>query len=154
MKRVLTLLAGLALAVTVVGCAAEPRDSLVDSIVGYVDGAASKVTSIKNKIDEAAKKTDAGKAPDFKDALSEIDALKKIATEMREKKINADAIKDKTTERSWRTGSGRGSSVPLIELARRRRSSTRRWWRLRVSTRTRSRPSGRNWLRPMANSRQ
>ncbi len=42
--------------------------------------------------------TETGKTPDFKEAILEVDALKKIAKELQELKMKADALKDKTTE--------------------------------------------------------
>src|ERR1700683_4768915 len=98
MKRVLILAAALAMGTTLVGCGSDPREGLVAAAVTDVDNAATKVSNIKLKIEDAVKKAEAGKAPDFKDALLEVDALKKIAKEMQELKMKADALKDKTTE--------------------------------------------------------
>ncbi len=98
MKRVLVLAAALGMALNLVGCSSDPREGLVAAAVTDVDNAATKVTNIKVKIEDAVKKAEPGKAPDFKEALLEVDALKKIAKEMQELKMKADALKDKTTE--------------------------------------------------------
>jgi ribosome recycling factor len=98
MKRVLVLMGALLIAVAVPGCGSDPREGLVDATAGDVETAATKVTNIRMKIEDAVKKTEAGKTPDFKEALLEVDALKRIAKEMQEFKIKADALKDKTTE--------------------------------------------------------
>jgi predicted ribosome quality control (RQC) complex YloA/Tae2 family protein len=98
MNRFLTLTGVLLLCVPLVGCTSDPREGLVDNTVRNLDSAASKVASIKSRIEEALKKTETGKTPDFKEAILEVDALKKIAKEMQELKMKSDALKDKTTE--------------------------------------------------------
>jgi PBP1b-binding outer membrane lipoprotein LpoB len=98
MKRVLMLVGALLMAMTIMGCASDPREGLVDATAGDVETAATKVTNIKLKIEEAVKKTETGKTPDFKEAILEVEALKRIAKEMQDFKIKADALKDKTTE--------------------------------------------------------
>ena len=137
MKRVWMLVGALVMSVTMVGCARILREGLVEATVGDVETAATKVMNIKNKIDDAVKKTETGKTPDFKDALLEVDALKRIAKEMQEFKIKADALKDKTTEEERKDLSDKikpRSSAPLTASARRKRSSTRPWRRSKLST--------------------
>lgn len=82
---------------TLVGCGSDPREGLVAAAVGDLDSAATKVQNIKNKVDDAVKKS-SGKAPEFKEAIAEVDALKKIAKDMQELKLRADALAGKTTE--------------------------------------------------------
>lgn len=98
MKRVLVLVSVLGLCVSVVGCGSDPREGLVAATVNDLGNAATKVANIKAKIEDAVKKTEAGKTPDFKEAILEVDALKKIAKEMQELKMKTESLKDKTTE--------------------------------------------------------
>src|SRR5437660_9875853 len=98
MKRVWMIMTALVMGVTMVGCASDPREGLVEATVGDVETAAAKVMNIKNEINNAVNNTPSGKTPDFKKAELEVDALKRIAKEMQEFKIKADALKDKTTE--------------------------------------------------------
>ena len=98
MKRALVFVGALSMAATLVGCGSDPREGLVAVALGDVENAATKVTNIKAKIEEAVKKTEVGKTPDFKEALLEVDALKKVAKEMQKHKMEADTLKDKTTE--------------------------------------------------------
>ncbi len=98
MKRALVLMGVLALSAGLVGCSTDPREGLVAATVGDLETAATKVANIKTRLDDAVKKTEVGKNPDFKEAILEIDGLKKIAAEMKNKKNQADALKDTTTE--------------------------------------------------------
>jgi hypothetical protein len=98
MKRLLILTVALGTCVSLVGCGSDPRPGLVTATIQEVEAAATKVSTIRSKIDEAVKKTEAGKTPDFKEVLIEVDGLKKIAKQMQELKVKADALKDKTTE--------------------------------------------------------
>ena len=98
MKRLLVMTIALGMGVSLVGCGSDPREGLVAATIQEVEAAATKVSNIRNKIDDAVKKTETGKTPDFKEALLEIDGLKKIAKLMQELKVKADALKDKTTE--------------------------------------------------------
>ena len=98
MKRVLPALGAMIMCGVMIGCGSDPREGLVDAAVVGVETGATKVMNIKNKIEDAVKKTETGKTPDFKEALLEVDALKKIAKEMQDLKIKADALKDKTNE--------------------------------------------------------
>ena len=98
MKRLLVLTIALGMCVTLAGCGTDPREGLVAATIQDVEAAATKVTSIRTKIDDAVKKTEPGKALDFKEALVEVDGLKKIAKLMQELKAQADVLKDKTTD--------------------------------------------------------
>lgn len=62
MKRVLVLAAALGMALNLVGCSSDPREGLVAAAVTDVDNAATKVTNIKVKIEDAVKKAEPGKA--------------------------------------------------------------------------------------------
>src|SRR5471030_2787657 len=98
MKRTLALFGGMALCVTMVGCATDPREGLVAAAVEDLNTAASKVTTIKTRLEDAFKKAkETGKDPDFKDVLLDVDGLKKIATEMKIKRNQALALKTSTT---------------------------------------------------------
>jgi len=92
------LIVALGICSTLAGCGSDPREGLTSVTVHLINEAATKVTTLKGKIEDAVKKTESGKTPDFKDALAEVDALKKIAKEMQGKKMEADALKNKTTE--------------------------------------------------------
>jgi hypothetical protein len=98
MKRLLYATGALLLGIMLSGCSSDPREGLVDATVGDIETAATKVQNIKSKIDAAIKNTEAGKTPDFKEALQEADALKKIGKEMQEYKIRADALRGKASE--------------------------------------------------------
>jgi chromosome segregation ATPase len=97
MKRVLTLVGALLTCVPLVGCGTDERAGLVATTVTQLEDAATKVANIKRKLDEAVKKTKVGENPDFKDVNAEVDSLKKIAKQMQELKLKADALKEKTT---------------------------------------------------------
>jgi hypothetical protein len=98
MKRMLVSLGALAITIGLSGCGSDPREGFVAAAVEQLDNAAGKITNIRKKIEEADNKTDPGKTPDFKDAEKEVEALKKIAKEMQNLKIQTDAVKDKGTE--------------------------------------------------------
>ena len=98
MNRLLVLTVALGMCVTMVGCGSDPREGLVAATIQEVEAAATKVANIRTKIDDAVKKTETGKVPDFKEVLVEVDGLKKIAKLMQELKAKADVLKDKTTD--------------------------------------------------------
>jgi predicted nucleic-acid-binding protein len=98
MKRLMVLGAALVMGVTLVGCGSDPRKGLVDGTVENLQNAATKVANINKKIDEAVKKTESGKTPDFKDAIQEVESLKDIAKKMRTLKTETEALKEKTPE--------------------------------------------------------
>lgn len=98
MKRLLVLTVALGMCASLVGCGTDPRDGLVAATIQQVEAAATKVGNIRTKIDEAVKKTEPGKTPDFKDVLVEVDGLKKIGKSMQELNVRVAALGSKNTE--------------------------------------------------------
>ena len=117
MKRYVVLTVALGMCASLVGCGSDPRDGLVAATIQQVDAAATKVTSIRTKIDEAVKKTDPGKTPDFKDVLVEVDGLKKIGKSMQDLNVRVAALGNKNTdeERKRLTDENRGPLKIALE---------------------------------------
>src|SRR5271165_2504694 len=90
MKRLSFLLGVFIFSLSATGCGSDPREGLTSVAVAAINSSATMVSNIKGKIEDAVKKTETGKTPDFKDAIAEIDALKKKAKEMQEFKMKAD----------------------------------------------------------------
>ena len=97
MKRVLAF-GTLALSIFVVGCGSDSREGIVGATVQNLDTAGSKYANIKEKVDEAVKKTEVGKTPDFKEAVAVVDSLKEIGKQMQKLKLEAEAIKHSVSE--------------------------------------------------------
>ncbi len=157
MKRLLVMTIALGMCVSLVGCGSDPREGLVAATIQEVEAAATKVSNIRNKIDDAVKKTETGKTPDFKEALLEIDGLKKIAKLMQELKVKADALKDKTTEEERKELTDK-NRLPLNKANERvaeahAPSSTKPWLPSKLNIKTRSKPSATSSPRPTPSSR-
>jgi protein subunit release factor A len=98
MKRLLMLGLSLGFSLSLVGCGSDQREGLVNGTVKKLENAATKVANINKKIEEAVKKTEQGKTPDFKEAIVEVESLKQIAKEMQALKTETEALKEKTPE--------------------------------------------------------
>jgi flagellar hook-basal body complex protein FliE len=103
MARMLGLTGPIVMLVTLVGCESDPREGLISDTKAQLEAAAAKVSKIKGKVDEAVKKaTETNKPPDFKETAEEAAGLKQIAAQMKDLKMKADGLKDKTTDEQRR----------------------------------------------------
>src|ERR1022692_2695668 len=102
MKRLLVSSLALGMCLALVGCGSDPREGLVNGTVEKLQNAATKVANINKKIEEAVKKTESGKTPDFKEAILEVESLKNLAKEMQRLKTETEALKEKTPEEEQR----------------------------------------------------
>lgn len=95
MKRVVLSLVALLPSVLLVGCGSNPREALSNQAINQIGNAASKVDAIRVAIEDARKKTEADKTPNFEEAIKEVENLKTAGQEMKDLKNRADAM-DKT----------------------------------------------------------
>jgi hypothetical protein len=100
MKRSLVLLGTLVLCGSLAGCATDPRDDAINSIVQLMNDSASEVTSISKKVQEAVDKHQKENVPlDFSEAIKATKNLEKFGKEAQDRKAKIiDLIKTPETD--------------------------------------------------------
>ncbi|GEM_PF-5528235 len=76
------------LPLVLVGCASDPREAKINSVIGFVNTAGTHITAIKDSVSNAIKKAENKKldSAELKKALSSVEDLKALTKEMQKAK--------------------------------------------------------------------
>lgn len=99
MKRLLALGCALTICMIAAGCGSNRREGVVATTINKLTDAASKVQTIREKVESAIKDADEKKIriDAFPDAIKEADALRNVGKELQEEKREAEKIKEPAT---------------------------------------------------------
>src|SRR5687768_3961741 len=88
------------LPIGLVGCASDPRESRINSAIGYLSRAASDLRQIKDNVADSIKKAENKKlaAAPLKDAYTAIESLKNLANEMQKVKQDIEGLAASTSK--------------------------------------------------------
>src|SRR5262245_37769332 len=99
MKRFVALGCALAIGMIVAGCSSNRREGVVVTTINKLSDAASKVQTIREKVETTIKDADEKKIriDSFPEAIKETDALRNVGKELQEEKREAEKIKEVAT---------------------------------------------------------
>ncbi|MBI3407142.1 MAG: hypothetical protein HY040_02145 [Planctomycetes bacterium] len=99
MKRLVALGCALATCMIVAGCGSNRREGVVATTLNKLTDAASKVQTIREKVETALKDADEKKIhiDSFPEAIKEADALGKVGKELQDEKREAEKFKEPAT---------------------------------------------------------
>lgn len=98
MNRLAVSGSALVLCLCIVGCGSNAREGVVATSIAKLEDAASKLSLIKEKVNEAVKTAEKDNVPvDFSEALAKVSELKVVGRELQAEKRAADDIKEPST---------------------------------------------------------
>ena len=98
--RSLTRLCAVLLTLGLVGCAGDPREAKINSVISYLNQSSSDISQIKEKVSDAIKKAENKKLPtkEMKEALSPVESLKTLTKDMQKVKQHIESLAGSTTK--------------------------------------------------------
>lgn len=77
-----------------VGCASDPREAKINSVVGYVNSAATQLSAIKDSVSNSIKKAENKKlnAAELNTAITNVESLKALTKKMQEAKQQIEGL--------------------------------------------------------------
>lgn len=82
----------------IVGCAGDPREAKIDSVLGYLNAASEQLATIKERVNDAIKKAENNKlnAKEMKEAQGAVDSLKTLSKDLQKVKQQIEGLASST----------------------------------------------------------